>query len=253
MNLSEPIRSVFPGAHGQVLQVLARTTKALTARQVAMLTEGTNDSGITKRRANDVLQELTEAGVVIRQDNAPSYLYSLNPDHVAAGPIAELANLREDLLDRIKGGIETWTWKPVAVFLFGSTAKGTATERSDIDLLVVPAAKSPADEWDDQLSVLSELIHRWSGNYCEILELTEPELLNSVNTANRLGADLFDHGRVLYGGDKANSILRRGRRTQSTGRVTYGDKTFEVKKVVDRPVPDEPNRPRLRAWDEDDS
>lgn len=253
MNLSEPISSVFPGAHGKVLQVLARTTKALTARQVAMLTEGTNDSGITKRRANDVLQELTEAGVVIRQDNAPSYLYSLNLDHVAAKPIAELANLREDLLDRIKSGIEKWTWKPVAVFLFGSTARGTATERSDIDLLVVPAAKYPADKWDDQLSVLSELIHRWSGNYCEILELTEGELLNSVNTGNRLAADLYDHGRVLYGGDKANSILRRGRRTQTSSRVTYGDRTFEVKKAADRTEPGEPDRPRLRPWGEGDS
>lgn len=62
MNVSEPMTSVIPGALGQVLHVLAKATKPLTARQVSLLTDGR----IGKRRAIDVLQELTEAGVVRR-------------------------------------------------------------------------------------------------------------------------------------------------------------------------------------------
>lgn len=217
MNLTEPLRSVIPGAHGQVLQVVARTQKPLTARQVALLTEG----GTSKRRANDVLQELTEAGVILRQDSAPSYLYSLNRDHVAAGAILALADLRSTLLDRIRGNIATWEWKPVAAYLFGSTAKGTAAERSDIDVLVVQPPNIPADDWDDQLSILSENVHRWSGNYCEILELTEAELQESVSADNPLAADLQDHGVILYGGKKAQDLLRVHRVTASRGILPF--------------------------------
>jgi predicted nucleotidyltransferase len=252
MNLSDPLSSLFPGAHGQVLQVLARTNRPLTARHVAVLTEGGSSSGITKRRANDVLQELTTAGVVIRQDDATSYLYSLNPEHLAAGPIRALARLRADLLGRITSVFETWTWKPVTVVLFGSAARGTATERSDIDLLVVTPQQYRADEWDDQLSLLSEIIHRWSGNYCEILELTEAELLESVKTRNQLATDLLDHGLPLYGQEKAHSILRHGRRAPSTSRITYGGTTRGTDRATESSDQDEPNRPRSQSWVEDD-
>lgn len=207
MNLTEPITSVIPGAHGRVLQAIAKTKKPLTARQVALLTEG----GTTKRRANDVLQELTEAGIVLRQDSAPSYLYTLNHDHLAAEGILALAHMREHLLERIKLEIQAWNWKPVAVYLFGSAAKGTASERSDIDLLVLRPSQRPEDEWDDQLSVLSENVHRWSGNYCEILELSEKELARAVRADDLLARDLRDHGRVLYGSKHAAALLRRQR------------------------------------------
>ena len=84
------------------------------------MTEG----GTTKRRANDVLQELTEAGVVLRQDSASSYLYTLNCDHLAAESILALAHMREHLLERIQLDIHAWNWKPVAVYLFGVYGEG---------------------------------------------------------------------------------------------------------------------------------
>jgi predicted nucleotidyltransferase len=210
MNLTEPISSVIPGAHGRVLYVIARTNKPLTARQVALLTDG----GTTKRRANDVLQELTEAGIVLRQDSAPSYLYTLNYDHLACDAILSLASMRERLLERIQQTVTAWAWKPAAVYLYGSTARGEATARSDIDLLVVRPSNfqtNAQDEWDDQVSALSENVHRWSGNYCEILELTEDELIRAAETDNRLAHDLQDHGRILYGSKRAHLLIRKGR------------------------------------------
>lgn len=204
MNLSEPMASVIPGAHGQVLQVLAKTTKPLTARQVALLTDGR----ISKRRANDVLQELAQAGVVLRQDSAPSYLYTLNLDHLAADAVVSLATMRERLFDRVQHDLSGWRWKPAAAYLFGSMADGTATALSDIDLLVLRPPECPEGEWDEQLSALSESVHRWTGNQCEILDLTETELGNAVAIGDRLAIDLRDYGRVLYGGTRASRLLR---------------------------------------------
>lgn len=204
MNLSEPMSAVIPGAYGRVLQVLARTNRPLTARQVALLAEG----AVSKRRASDVLQELAESGVVLRQDSAPSYLYSLNHDHVGADAILSLASMRERLLRRIQQSLEEWKWKPVAAYLFGSTVKGTATARSDIDILVVRPTGCPEDEWDEHLSTLSEDVRRWAGNVCEILDLSETELADAVETDDRLVRDLRDHGRVLAGGTRATRLLR---------------------------------------------
>lgn len=204
MNLSDPMMSVIPGAYGQVLQVLAKTAKPLTARQVALLTDGR----IGKRRANDVLQELAEAGVVVRQDSAPSYLYTLNLDHLAADAVVSLATMRERLLERIQHDLNAWRWKPAAAYLFGSVARGAATALSDVDLLVLRPPECPEEEWDEQLSALSESVHRWTGNQCEILDLTETELGNAVAADDRLARDLRDHGRVLYGGTRATRLLR---------------------------------------------
>lgn len=204
MNLSEPMTSVIPGVHGQVLQVLAKTNKPLTARQVALLTDGR----IGKRRANDVLQEFAEAGVALRQDSAPSYVYTLNRDHLAAEAILSLAAMRERLLERVQKNLSEWRWKPIAAYLFGSTASGTASERSDIDLLILRPPQCSEDEWDEQLSALAENVHRWSGNQCEILDLTEAELANAVAKDDRLARDLRDHGRVLYGAMRATQLLR---------------------------------------------
>ena len=205
MNLTEPIRSVIPGAHGLILQAIAKTQKPLTARQVALLTEG----GTTKRRANDVLQELTESGIVLRQDSAPSYLYSLNHDHVAAQGILELSTMRQRLLDRIEHRVAGWEHRAVAVFLFGSVAMGNATSRSDVDLLVVRPPHVIEDEWEEQLSLLAEDVHRWSGNYCEILELTPQDLKADAESHGRLSADLHRHGRVLYGKKVAANLLSK--------------------------------------------
>lgn len=204
MDLSSPMSSVIPGVYGHVLTVLARTTKQLNARQVATLTNGR----ASFRRVNDVLQELTVSGLVMRQDSPPSYLYRLNRDHVAAAGIIELANLREVLLTRIKDDVADWTWQAAAVWLFGSAAKGTADTHSDVDLLVVADDDLPdTDAWAHHVSSLSEKVNLWTGNDCEILELTVSELRAAVESENRLVADLRSHGRLIHGGRSATSLL----------------------------------------------
>src|SRR5664280_476791 len=133
MNLSDPMSSVVPAAHGAVLAVLARTDRPLSGRQVADLSGG----HVKQSRAHQVLHELTEAGVVLCEERPPAKLYRLNRDHVAATGIVVLASQRDELLRRIRDHIERWMPRAVAVWLFGSAARGEGGPRSDIDLLVV--------------------------------------------------------------------------------------------------------------------
>lgn len=207
MDLASPISSVAPSAHGAVLAVLSRAGGALSGRQVAALTNGR----FGQWRVNEVLGQLTEAGIVLREVRPPSKLYRLNRDHVAAAGIEALAGQREVLLTRIRSELARWDVPADAVWLFGSAARGEGGASSDIDLLVVRPVIVDTDDpaWLRQIDDLSEHISRWSGNSAEVLELSRDELAAMVSRDETLVSDLRNDALQLFGGSPRN-LLRRG-------------------------------------------
>ena len=208
MDLSRPIASVFPGAHGVVLTVLARTHEPLSGRRVAALTDGR--VGLT--RTNEVLSELTTAGVVLCEHRPPSKLYRLNHDHVAAGSVIALTGLWAALVERIRSDLASWGVAPRSACLFGSAARGEAGPNSDIDILLVmddSDSHTPTETdhvWQEQTSRLVERVRLWSGNECEILELTVTELRNAAAHDDRLVQDLRTDA-VDLAGEPARRLL----------------------------------------------
>jgi hypothetical protein len=208
MDLSNPIGSVIPTAHGAVLAVLARTTEPLSGRRVAALSDGK----VGQWRANEVLRELTEAGVVLREQRPPANLYRLNRDHVAAAGITALADQWATLLRHMSEHIDGWSTPPVAACLFGSAARGEAGPASDIDVLLVTPADVAASEaieraWQEQVDRFTRNVWTWSGNTCEVLELTAAELGGAVARDDRLVRELRDDAIALAGQD-IRSLLR---------------------------------------------
>jgi predicted nucleotidyltransferase len=205
--MSSPISSVIPTAHGAVLAVLARTEQPLSGRRVAALTNGR----FGQWRVNEVLGQLAEAGIVLREHRPPARLYRLNRDHVAAPGIEALAAQREVLLSRIRSEVAAWEVPVDAVWLFGSTARGDGDTSSDVDLLVVRPVSVDADgpAWLRQLDDLSEHVRRWSGNSCEILELSPDELSAMVSRGERLVEELRADAVVLSGASPRRLLRRR--------------------------------------------
>jgi predicted nucleotidyltransferase len=208
MDLSNPIGSVIPSAHGAVLAVLARTAEQLSGRRVAALTDGK----VGQWRANEVLGELAEAGIVLREHRPPANLYRLNRDHVAAAGITALADQWATLLQRIRDDIDGWSTPPDAACLFGSAARGAAGPASDIDVLLVRPADVAASEdteraWQAQVDRFTQDVRTWSGNTCEVLELTLAELDDAVARDDRLVRELRDDAITLAGQD-IRSLLR---------------------------------------------
>lgn len=188
MQFSEPISAAFPGLHGRVLSVLARTERALTGRAVAgLLIPPASVSGVQK-----VLDDLVRNGLVIAQPAGRAKLYTLNREHVAAAAIGELANLRDRFISRLKSEAATWKVPAAAVWLFGSTSRGQGGPDSDIDILVVrPDKISDSDpHWLQQLETLADHATRWSGNPCEIVEYSSSELKQLVRRRERLITEL---------------------------------------------------------------
>jgi len=198
VDVSRPYTAVSPSLDGEVLRALAGTTMLQTGRQVAHLTGRSSHSGVL-----DVLNRLTEHGLVTRVELNRAYLYALNREHLAAPAVIALAGLRAELFDRIRDELGTWPISPVHASLFGSTARGDGDTHSDIDLFVVRPATIPEEDprWREQLDGLADKIRGWTGNRASILEKPETELAQLQAEGRPILAELRSDAIVLSGSD----------------------------------------------------
>lgn len=180
VDVTEPSSAVCPTLDGPVLAVLAATTKALSAREIARLVTRGSFEGV--RRA---LLRMTEHGLVLVDEAGNATLYMLNRSHVAAPAVELLVGLRVEFLRRITEAIVGWELAPVHASVFGSAARGDGDTSSDIDVFLVRPRRVPADDavWRAQTDQLAEQIHAWSGNHLGLAEVSETDLQRVARTA----------------------------------------------------------------------
>lgn len=204
MDLTNPMQSVIPSAHGAVLAVIARTTAPLSGRAIAGLTS----PRVSQRRVNDILTELTSQGIVTREKVGAAYIYRLNGEHLAAPAILLLASMRADLLTRLRGLLKRWETPARAAWLFGSAALGEAGPQSDIDVLLIRSTDADDEVWEAQTIDLADRVRSWTGNHCDVLDLSPEELAAEVTSGGRLVTDIRDHGIPLVDGDLRRLVRR---------------------------------------------
>jgi hypothetical protein len=204
MNFSRPLETLTPTLDGDVLTVLARADTEMTGREIQRLTGYGSHQGI--RNAAD---RLVGQGVVLRRPIGNANLYQLNRNHVAAPWIEGMAGLGEQVLDRLRKLIDTWTQPPILALLFGSVATGRATLTSDLDLLIVRPAICDADDpaWRTQIANLEAQATAWTGNDARVIEYGEEELPGE-RTEPLLG-DAFRDGIELHGSLRTPRRLQR--------------------------------------------
>lgn len=198
VDVARPYAAVSPSLHGEVLRVLAGTTRGLTGREVALLTGRSSHSGVL-----DVLHKLTEHGLVTRVELNRAFLFALNRDHIAAPAVELLANLRVELFDRIRRAIGDWGIVPVYAAVFGSTARADGDVDSDVDVLMVRPDSIEEDEpcWQAQVEDLRRKIEGWSGNCAGIVEVTEARLAHLRDEERPIIAELRSDAIVVGGSD----------------------------------------------------
>ena len=77
-----------------------------------------------------------------------------------------------------------------AIILFGSYAKGTETEKSDIDLLIVLDLENPEQALPEVIERLSEIDRKGK---------ISPRVTNLTDYEPEFFLDVFRHGKILYG------------------------------------------------------
>jgi hypothetical protein len=137
----------------------------------------------------------------------------------------------KDIENKIVEGIKKhFGDKLVSIVLFGSQARGTANEYSDIDLLVI-AKKIPSD-WRKQDEVIREV--RWSEGLSDLpisIILKSPYSVESIlNTIQPLLFGILKSYKILYDledfFEKQARIYRKN--MQDWKVVEIGDQVWEV-------------------------
>lgn len=181
------------------MATLARGDVELSGRELARHVGRGSPEGI--RRAAD---RLVSQGTVTRRSAGGAHLYRLNRNHLATPYIEGLANLRGQLIDRLRDLIGAWEEHPRIALLFGSVARGEASAESDLDVLVIreKASDPESDRWRAQLLELQRCATAWTGNDTRVVEYSEAELAESgterlLTEAVRDGIELFGSRRAL--------------------------------------------------------
>lgn len=199
MNLSAPFSVVTTSLDGPVLTALALAGLPASGREVHRLCGTGSPGGVHK-----VLQRLVRQGIVEADQRAAETLYTLNRRHLAAEAIEWTARIPERLVDNIREVIRSWRPPPAHASLYGSFARGTSDEDSDLDLLLVRQGRA-LESWSDQVVALQTQARAMTGNDVAVLEWSVSELRDNRGTP-LVRAIQLDH--VHLAGRQLASLLR---------------------------------------------
>jgi predicted nucleotidyltransferase len=183
MDFGKPFGGLMAGPTGLVLSALLRTSTPLTGRQIHRLV----GEGRSLSSTQQAINRLINLGVIDATRAGRANLHVVNPDHLAVGPLRMLL----DPVGALEGLVRSVVDENVlAVVLFGSVARGEATEQSDIDLAVIAT-----ESWPHRVD-LADAVTRRLGNTCDVVVFTEEEFARSKEP---VVANIVRDGVALYG------------------------------------------------------
>lgn len=197
MYLTDPLSTLFPGAHSHIIRQLLRESEPQSGRAIAMKL-GTS---VGKSRVIEVLGDLAALGIVDREIVGSSHLFSINRDHICYQSLKTLVNPLPSLTRHMQRIVSEFRTLPTAVVLFGSVAKGLSQIGSDLDLLVIrPNQTDPEDpDWNCQTLELVVRMERLAGYPVQLVEYSEGEFKSLVDRGARLVHELNETGLVVSG------------------------------------------------------
>ncbi|MCG8920047.1 nucleotidyltransferase domain-containing protein [Actinokineospora sp. PR83] len=193
MDFTRPLATVTPTLDGGVLAALARAEANFTTGQLRRLLGDHSEEGIRR-----VLRRLVEQGIVTSERVGNAFAYRFNREHLAADHVLGLAHLFEDFLFRLSGLLGQWKVPPVYAAVFGSVARRSMTNSSDIDLFVVRPDAVADEIWDFQVAGCVDQVAKWTGNDLRLLEFTGAEL-RARSAGEPVFRDVVAHGLTVAG------------------------------------------------------
>jgi len=186
MFFGEPFGGLLQGARGAVLSTLLRTGTPLTGRQI----HGMLRDEYSLWSVQEALKMLARLGIVETQMIGRSGVHTTNEGHAAVPHLRALL----DPIAMLKAAIEEAVDSEVeAVVIFGSIARGEATEHSDVDLAVIAAPG-----WDGRLRLEANVRARL-GNGCDILVFSRPEFEELAREGEPVVQGILRDGIALVG------------------------------------------------------
>lgn len=196
MEIQHPFRVITPTLDGDVLAVLASATAEFTPPEVQRLIGEHSVDGVRR-----TLGRLVDQGIVLHQRTGNATRYWLNRDHLAAPAIIELATLKGRFIDQLRGLIGSWAVRCEYAALFGSSARGTMTRTSDIDVFIVRSSNVEPESvaWAEQLAAMIQVVTKWTGNDVRILEFDSRQATVGLIEHDPVLTAIHDEGIWLVG------------------------------------------------------
>lgn len=193
MLLNRPFSVITPTVDGDVLTVLARTERFLTAGQVHRSAGRWSVNGI-----RNALVRLSTHGLVTAENSGPVPKYALNREHLAANAVLEIAHLPRRLASRLSRELEQWEDPPSYASLFDSD--GTPGV-----LLVRPEHLQPGTDassgWAADVATLRRTASLWTGSDVRVVEMSHTEVRHGLGQGLPLLTEVRRDG-VLLAGDE---------------------------------------------------
>ena len=143
MRLDDPLDDIFAsGSHVRLLRALFSlpSDTGTSGRDLARRAE------VSHPRANQVLADLAEQGVVVVQRLPRTDLYRANRSHALADPLSKLfelePKLKFELFSLVARELKARRLPVTEARIFGSATRGAMTRRSDVDLALVTSRES---------------------------------------------------------------------------------------------------------------
>jgi hypothetical protein len=171
MDLSHPLRSLIPGVQGRLLEALALSGQVLTSGQASRI------ANCSENQASTVLRSLAELGLVDRTEAGRTAQYRLSPNNYAAQKLLEISGIRNVVyaeMSRLSKPLVDYD-PAVWIAVFGSTARGSSDQYSDIDVAIVrpdgnPLSPQNPDDWDQMEFAFTQHIANLCSNQVNVVK-----------------------------------------------------------------------------------
>ena len=190
-------------ANVRVLRVLADHGGALTPTTLA------NRARVTRQSAWNAIARLDGLGVLERVGQGRGTSYRLNPAHPFVPPLQALFRTESQRVERLFDAVRTAAGgmkpPPVAVWLFGSVARGEDRPGSDIDVAIL----SPEGQSSYQQYGMIEALGTFMGeltSHISVIAMTKDDIRRMRRKRDRFWTELKRDGVPLFGPAPAEAV-----------------------------------------------
>jgi predicted nucleotidyltransferase len=195
------IYSIDRGAPTRVLRFLWHSRAEWSGREIA------RRSGLSAPAAHDALKKLAAQGLVLFRRVSNVHLYQLNAENYLVQSVFARQFEAEALIPQKVAALAVKTLTEasgaaiLSIVLFGSMARGTGRLGSDLDLLIVLAAKEHSRALAPRIEVLRDLLFKRFSLPLSPHVQTLAELRRKRREDLPLVREMLKDGKTLHGKD----------------------------------------------------